>query len=89
MRFPFDGQYEFDYEEEYESYRGMSPKMMALFMEDEINRESKVAPDTTGADKYFIDGFITEEIDLIPKQEAAGGHRKRLKNRMKGGKEEK
>lgn len=62
MRFPFDDQYEFDYEEEYESYRGMSPKMMALFMEDEINRESKVAPDTIGADKYFIDGFITEEM---------------------------
>ena len=41
MRFPFDDQYEFDYEEEYESYRGMSPKMMALFMEDEMNRESK------------------------------------------------
>lgn len=62
MRFPFDDQYEFDYEEEYESYRGMSPKMMALFMEDEMNRESKVAPDTTGADKYFIDSFITEEM---------------------------
>ena len=40
----------------------MSPKMMALFMEDEMNRESKVAPDTTGADKYFIDGFITGEM---------------------------
>lgn len=63
MRFPFDDQYEFDYEEEYESYRGMSPKMMALFMEDEMNRESKVAPDTTGADKYFIDSFITEVMD--------------------------
>lgn len=50
-------------EEEYESYRGISPKMMALFMEDEISRESKVAPDTTGADKYFIDGFITEEME--------------------------
>ena len=61
MRFPFDDQYEFDCEEEYESYRGMSPKMMALFMEDEMHRESKVAPDTTGADKYFIDSFITEE----------------------------
>ena len=64
MRFPFDDQYEFDYEEEYESYRGMSPKMMVLFMEDEMNRESKVAPDTTGADKYFIDSFITEEMGL-------------------------
>ena len=62
MRFPFDDQYEFDCEEEYESYRGMSPKMMALFMEDEMNRENKVAPDTTGADKYFIDSFITEEL---------------------------
>ena len=64
MRFPFDDQYEFDYEEEYESYRGMSPKMMVLFMEDEMNRESKVAPDTTGADKYFIDSFIAEEMGL-------------------------
>lgn len=54
MRFPFDDQYE--------GFRGMSPKMMALFMEDEMNRESKVAPDTTGADKYFIDSFITEEM---------------------------
>ena len=37
--------------------------MMALFMEDERNRESKVAPDTTGADKYFIDGFVTEAME--------------------------
>lgn len=62
MRFPFDDKFEFDYEAEYDGFRGMSPKMMALFMEDEMNRESKVAPDTTGADKYFIDGFITEEM---------------------------
>lgn len=63
MRFPFDDQYEFDYEEDDNPYRGMSPKMMAMFMEDERNRESKVAPDTTGADKYFIDGFVTEAME--------------------------
>lgn len=63
MGFPFDDKYEFDYEEEYDGFRGMSPKMMALFMEDEKNRESKVAPDTTGADKYFIDGFINEAME--------------------------
>lgn len=63
MRFPFDDEYEFEYDEADSPFRGMSPKMMALFMEDEKNRESKVAPDTTGADKYFIDGFITEAME--------------------------
>lgn len=63
MRFPFDDEYEFEYDEADPPFRGMSPKMMALFMEDERNRESKVAPDTTGADKYFIDGFVTEAME--------------------------
>lgn len=64
MRFPFDDEYKFEYEEEYDGFRGMLPKMMTLFMEDEKNRESKVAPDTTGADKFFIDSFITEEMEF-------------------------
>ena len=64
MGFLFDDEYEFEYEEKYDGYRGVPSKMMALFMEDEKNRESKVAPDTTGADKYFIDSFITEEMEL-------------------------
>lgn len=63
MKFPFDDQYEYEYEEDFNPYRGMSPKMMAMFMEDERNRENKVAPDTTGADKYFIDGFVTEAME--------------------------
>lgn len=29
MRFPFDDRYEFEYEEDDNPYRGMSPKMMA------------------------------------------------------------
>ncbi len=64
MRFPFNDRYEFDYDEDGDGLRHISPKMMALFMEDEMNRVNKVAPDTTGADKYFIDGFITEEMEL-------------------------
>ena len=64
MGLPFDDEYEFEHEEKYDGYRGVPSKMMALFMEDEKNRESKVAPDTTGADKYFIDSFITEEMEL-------------------------
>ena len=59
MKNSFDGTYEFDYEEENNRFRGMPPHLLALFMEDEKNRENKVALDTTGADKYFIDAFIT------------------------------
>ena len=55
----FDDTYEFDYEEVTNQFCGMSPHLLALFMEDEKNRENKVDPDTTGADKYFIDAFIT------------------------------
>ena len=60
MRMFFDDR--FDYEEEDEPFRIMSPKMMALFLEDEKNKESKVAPDTTGADQYFIDSFVTDDM---------------------------
>lgn len=63
MKFPVDERYEFDYKEDDNFYRGISPKMLAMFMEDEKNRENKVAPDTFGADKYFIDGFVTEEME--------------------------
>ena len=65
MKFPFDDDFEI-FEKEYgrkqPNFGGISPKMLGLFMEDERNRESKVAPDTTGVDKYFIDGFITGEM---------------------------
>lgn len=63
MKFPGDERYEFDYKEDDNFYRGISPKMLAMFMEDEKNRENKVVPDTFGADKYFIDGFVTEEME--------------------------
>lgn len=63
MKFPVDERYEFDYKDDDNFYRGISPKMLAMFMEDEKNRENKVAPDTFGADKYFIDGFVTEEME--------------------------
>ncbi len=62
-RFPFDDEYEIECEQENDLFGGMSPKMLSLFMEDKKNRTSKVAPDTIGADKYFIDGFVTEAME--------------------------
>lgn len=59
MKFPFDDDFEIFENEcgrKQPKFGGISPKMLGLFMEDERNRESKVAPDTSGVDKYFIDG---------------------------------
>lgn len=39
-------------------------ELLRAFMEYDMNREAgKVAPDTTGADKYFIDGFFTGNMN--------------------------
>ncbi len=62
-RFFYD-ENKFDYNVEYDEFVGLSPKMKALFLEDAKNRASKVAPDTTGADKFFIDSLFTEEMEL-------------------------
>lgn len=41
----------------------MSRELFGAFMEDFFNREKgNVLPDTIGADKFFIDGFITENM---------------------------
>lgn len=49
--------------EELEEHSRISPEMIGLFFKDAMNREEgKVAPDTTGADKFFIDGFLTDEM---------------------------
>ena len=40
-----------------------SRELLLAFMEDKLNREAgKIVPDTTGADKYFVDSFITGEM---------------------------
>lgn len=44
---------------------GPPKEILALFMQDMINREEgKVAPDTTGADYFFLDEFITRDMEL-------------------------
>lgn len=51
---------QYDYQDSQEVFR----EMMSLFMEDMRNRENgKVAPDTTGADKFFLDDFITPDME--------------------------
>ena len=43
---------------------GVSREMVSLMLQDMINREEgKVAPDTYGADKFFLDGFLNEDMD--------------------------
>ena len=50
------------YEEEMER-EAESRELLLAFMEDKLNREAgKIVPDTTGADKYFVDSFITGEM---------------------------
>lgn len=60
---------DYEYEEDEWEYddrpAGLSKEMLALFMQDMMNRESgKVAPDTTGADYFFIDEFFTMDMEL-------------------------
>ena len=60
---------DYKYEEDEWEYddrpAGLSKEMLALFMQDMMNRESgKVAPDTTGADYFFIDEFFTMDMEL-------------------------
>lgn len=39
--------------------------LMSMFLEDIHNKEIlKVAPDTSGADKFFVDGFINEDMSF-------------------------
>ena len=43
---------------------GESLEMMSLLLRDMMNREEgKIAPDTYGADKFFLDGFLNEDMD--------------------------
>lgn len=63
MRYPFNNNFEFEPEDSAEiGFPGISRQMLGLLMEDEKNRESKVAPDTSGVDKYFVEEFITMDI---------------------------
>lgn len=60
---------DYEYEEDEWEYddrpAGLSKEMLALFMQDMMNRESgKVAPDTTGADYFFLDEFFTRDMEL-------------------------
>jgi len=50
-----------DFEHEYH----ISPQMLGIFMKDALNREKGiVVPDTIGADYFFLNEFITEEMAL-------------------------
>lgn len=51
-------------EESYREKRRVSIEVLGLIMQDIRNRKSgEAAVDTTGADKYFVDGFINEEME--------------------------
>lgn len=54
---------EFDMEE-YEEAPSPSREVLALMMQDMMNKEQgKVAPDTTGADFFFLEEFITDAME--------------------------
>ena len=62
MRFPFDDEYEFEYDEADSPFRGMSPKMMALFTSsDESKKES--AP-ITSSNSLDIPEFLNPKNRL-------------------------
>ena len=61
MRFPFDIG-DFDADDFMEERPDGFLRTLALLREDEGNREAKIAPDTTGVDKFFIEGFVTGEM---------------------------
>ena len=43
----------------------VSKDMIAIMMQDIMNREQgKVAPDTIGADYYFLEDFMTSDMEL-------------------------
>ena len=51
--------------EEIDRKPGPSKELLALFMQDLMNKEKgKVAPDTTGADYFFLEEFITRDMEL-------------------------
>ena len=59
---------DFEYDEDDFEYddrpSGVSREMLALFMQDMMNKESgKVAPDTTGAYYFFLDEFVTRDME--------------------------
>ena len=39
-------------------------EMMSMFLEDIHNKEVKVAPATSGADRFFVDDFISDEMSF-------------------------
>ena len=39
-------------------------EMMSMFLEDIHNKEDKVAPATSGADRFFVDDFINDEMSF-------------------------
>lgn len=51
--------------EELERIPGPSREILSIFMEDIMNKaQGKVAPDTTGADYFFLNEFITRDMEL-------------------------
>ena len=56
-RFVIDGEYD-------EPNPYPSKEIIGMFMEDAMNREAgKVAPDTAGADYFFLKEFVTESME--------------------------
>ncbi len=72
IRAPFlnpktEADYEIDFDEIMRDGEGHqeSLEMMSLLMQDMMNRkEGKVAPDTYGADKFFLDGFLNDDMNF-------------------------
>lgn len=65
MKSIFDNRFDEEFDDGYDEINvRMKKELLCVFMEDELNREAgKVAPDTTGADKFFIDGFFNGNLD--------------------------
>ena len=66
VRPPFSNpdKYEEDFDFEMDRRPAPSPELIALLMQDAMNREQgKVAPDTTGADYFFLCDFITRDME--------------------------
>lgn len=64
MKNIFDDEFDINFEESYDMEKVRSKDLLRAFMEYEMKHEvGKVAPDTTGADKFFIDGFFNGTLN--------------------------
>lgn len=64
MQIPFNDPKDMNFMEEYDELREHSSmELIGMFMEDAMNREAgKVAPDTAGADYFFLKEFVNEPM---------------------------